>query len=236
MTVETHVEEDGNVPEAMRHLEDAISDLIDEPLKMAGRTDCDQCHNEDCDPACVLHTCAGHLTPTDSLYIQLLDAVEQGRSGASQGGSRPRSLPTGWIDAQKVLDEIDFGVSLWQPGHNEDPTPTIGRLQHMLRIKYRPQDVHGLEQKTTALVAWVKDITDLFDPPSVKHISAPCPACGATTVRRPDSAGEIVRVPALQIIAAKGCTCQNCKYTWTPDLYMHLCRVLGFEMPTGVLE
>jgi hypothetical protein len=230
------VNPDGDLPSALRRLEDAVIALIDEPLKLAGRHDCTSCHNETCEHDCTLHTCPGHLTPTDSLYVQLRDAVEEGRSGGSQGASRPRSLPTGWIDAQKVLDEIDFAVSLWQPGHNEDPTPTVGRLNHMLRLKYRPQDVHGLDQKSEALVSWVKDINDLFDPPKVKHLSAPCPACGATTAHRKDSAGEVVRVPALQIIAEIGCTCQACRYTWSPEYYVHLCRVLGFELPAGVLE
>lgn len=230
------VHEDGDLPSTLRALEDAVIGLIDEPLKMAGRPDCRSCHNEDCDPVCILHTCPGHLSPTHSLYMQLYDAVHEARSGAGQGASRPRSLPVGWIDAQRILDELDFAVMLWVPGHGEDIWPTIGRLEAMLREKYRPMDCHALEQKTAALVEWARDIVNLFDPPKVQHISAPCPACGATTARRPDSAGEIVRVPALQVIADKGCTCQVCKHTWTPDLYMHLCRVLGFDMPTGVLE
>lgn len=230
------VDEDGNLPAALRALEEAVIGLVDEPLKLAGRHDCGDCHNEDCAEDCILHTCPGHLTPTDSLYMQLRDAVGGGRTGASQGASRPRSLPTGWIDAQRILDEIDFGVALWVTGHNLNPVPTVGRLNNMLRQKYRPQDVHALEQKTQALKEWATDINDLFDPPVVKHLSAPCPACGSTFARRTDSAGEVVRVPALQIVAEKGCTCQNCKHTWSPDLYMHLCRVLGFQMPTGVLE
>lgn len=236
MTAPKPVEEDGDLPSTLRALEDAVVALVDEPLKMAGRTDCWDCHNEDCDSDCRFHTCPGHLTPTYSLYMQLYDAVHEARSGAGQGASRPRSLPVGWIDAQRILDELDFVVALWIPGHGEDIWPTLGRLDEMLRAKYRPQDCHGLEQKTQALREFVKDIVQLFDPPKVQHISAPCPACGATTAHKIDSAGDRVRVPALQVIADQGCTCQVCRYTWTPDLYMHLCRVLGFEMPKGVLE
>ena len=38
-------------------------------------------------------------------------------------------------------------------------------------------------------------------------------ACTATHVYR-DAAGEMVRMPALQIVADTGCTCQACKHTW----------------------
>jgi hypothetical protein len=62
------------------------------------------------------------------------------------------------------------------------------------------------------------------------------PACGATTVYRKDSTGELVRQPALQIVAEHGCTCQACRYTWAPSHYLLLCKVLGFELPAGVLE
>ena len=63
----------------------------------------------------------------------------------------------------------------------------------------------------------------------------PCPACNATAVYRRNSAGENVRVPALQIIAEQGCTCLVCHASWTPDRYLLLCRVLGFDLPRGVL-
>ncbi|BDE13500.1 hypothetical protein Mkiyose1665_18330 [Mycobacterium kiyosense] len=79
-------------------------------------------------------------------------------------------------------------------------------------------------------------VQSLLHPASVKHVSAPCPACGAATAYRRDSAGELVRVPALQIVTETGCTCQVCRHTWGPGLFMHLARVLGFGAPTGVLE
>jgi hypothetical protein len=33
-----------------------------------------------------------------------------------------------------------------------------------------------------------------------------------------------------------GCTCQHCGAHWTPDRSLFLCRLLGFELPAGVLE
>jgi len=68
------------------------------------------------------------------------------------------------------------------------------------------------------------------------YVTAPRPACGATTVFCRDSAGELVRQPALQIVAEHGCTCQACNYCWAPAHYLYLARVLGYELPPGVLE
>jgi hypothetical protein len=76
----------------------------------------------------------------------------------------------------------------------------------------------------------------LLSPTSVKQLSAPCPACGAKSAFKRDSAGERVRAPALQIITELGCTCLVCRHTWAPELYLHLARVLGFETPAGVIE
>jgi hypothetical protein len=231
----TPAHQDGNLPAALAALQTAIHGLIGETPQLAGRPDCPDCHNNDCPDDCEQHTCPGHLTPTESLYMQIYDAVGGGRTGQSKGTSRPRSLPTGWIDAQQIIDEIDTAVAIWQPAYTGTPA-TVGRLRWMLKSKYRPQDVHGLEQKTQILKEWATEINTLFDPPSVKHFSEPCPACGAKTAYRKDSAGEVVRMPALQIVTDKGCTCQACHYVWGPELYVHLARVLGCDLPAGVLE
>jgi hypothetical protein len=67
-------------------------------------------------------------------------------------------------------------------------------------------------------------IKALLHPQHVKHLSAPCLACNATTVYRRDSSGEHVRLPLLQIVADTGCTCQACKHTWLPQHYLLLCQ------------
>jgi hypothetical protein len=82
----------------------------------------------------------------------------------------------------------------------------------------------------------VLKIDALVNPQSIKTVSAPCPNCNSRFIYRRDSAGESVRQPALQIIADQGCTCQSCRYCRPPERYLLLCRVLGFEMPEGVLE
>jgi hypothetical protein len=101
---------------------------------------------------------------------------------------------------------------------------------------WRPQDTRSVEQIPGNVESWAVQIGALLDPQHVKHFSAACPACGATTVYRRDSAGERVRMPALQIVAETGCTCQACRHTWLPHHYLLLCTVLGFGPPAGILE
>lgn len=227
--------EDGALQPAVNAFVDAVADLVEEVMSMAGSRDCPDCHNEDCEPDCETHTCPGHLTPTDSLYVQLYDAVNEGRTGGSHSTSRPRSLPTGWIDAQQILDEIDTGIGFWQPTpvDAEDLT-TPARLRAMAKRTYRPQDVKELEQKTDILKAWCKDIRELFDPTPKWHLPNPCPSCAVAVVYRNDSGGDRVRQPALQI-GPDGCQCQNCRTVWAPDKFVFLARVLG-SLPENVLE
>jgi hypothetical protein len=52
----------------------------------------------------------------------------------------------------------------------------------------------------------------LLPPWHVKHVSALCLG-NATHVYRPRRGRDTVRMPALQIIAETGCTCQACKHT-----------------------
>ena len=101
---------------------------------------------------------------------------------------------------------------------------------------WRPQDTRRFEQIAARVESWAIAVQSLLSPISVKQLSAPCPACGAKTAFRRDSAGERVRVPALQLVTEIGCTCLVCRHTWGPELYLYLARVLGFQTPAGVIE
>lgn len=232
---------DGNLPAAREHLHNAIAALIDPVPALAGQPDCPDCHNQNCEPDCTEHRCPGHTTFTDSLYIQLYDAVP-GEQGTGHGTAR--SLPALWLDAAKTLSEIDAATRKWVPWyehcrqcqHCAQKPPTVARLEILRDRRWRPQDCAEIRSKTADLERWVIDIETLLTPQHVKHVAAACPACGHKTAQRRDSAGELVRVPALQIVTDTGCTCIVCKATWGPQLYLHLCRVLGFPLPAGVLE
>lgn len=212
------VNSEGQLPLAVRELRHALHGLVDPVTRMQF---------------------TGKPLTAPSLYLQLWDAVrgEQSQTGGGGGG---KSRPPFWTDAFVLLQDIDTAAEAWQPAYTGVP-PTVGRLRTLVDEGktgngWRPQDVHGITQITSSLRHWAKRITELLDPESVKYVSAPCPSCEATHVYRKDSAGETVRQPALQLVAGKGCTCLKCHAHWTPDLYLHLVRVLGFDMPEGILE
>lgn len=168
-----------------------------------------------------------------SRYMMLWDATEgeQSNTGAGSGG---KSRPPLWLDAFDLLREIDIAVEAWSPQPSGVP-PTVGRLRTILTKKYRPQDVRAVEQITNAAQSWTAAIDELLNPTPKWTLPSPCPACSRVVVYRRDSAGELVRKPALQL-DSQGCTCQNCRHTWGPELFTHLARVLGYPLPTGVLE
>lgn len=221
---------EADLPGARRELRTAISNLIDHTTTHIER---DPTDNPDSRASTT--TVWG-----DSLYQQLHDVVP-GAQG-TQLGATARSMPPMWVDASDLLREIDTAVAVWQhdPGIFDGnltttPTPeTVRRLTILRDQQWRPQDVHGIEQMTRILTAWAAEIRELLDPTPHLTLPNPCPACGTSVVYRQDSAGETVRQPALRI-GTHGCECQKCRTTWDPSHFVHLSRVLGYELD-GVLE
>jgi predicted RNA-binding Zn-ribbon protein involved in translation (DUF1610 family) len=166
-----------------------------------------------------------------SLYNQLRDDL-----AGTQGDHKThaKSQPPIWIDACQLLAEIDKQTRRWSPRNRGGDTES--RLNHLADQTWRPQDTDRITDITNQIQRWCDTITNLLDPQSVKTIAAACPSCGRHTIQRRDSAGETVRQPALRVIADQGCTCQACKAHWAPDRYLFLCRLLGFDLPEGVLE
>jgi hypothetical protein len=202
---------DGNLPAALHDFDDALQDLTHTQTQ----------HHH------------GKTVYAPSFYMQLWDSV-RGDQGTGNAGVA-RSMPPFWCDALDLLNEIDTAAAAWQPQPAGIP-PTISRLQLLRHRSWRPQDVRNIHQIVDALTNWTERIQALLDPEHIKYVDANCPACDVKTVYRNDSTGERVRQPALQLITDLGCTCQACGASWSPLLYMHLCRLLGFALPAGVLE
>lgn len=164
-----------------------------------------------------------------SLYVQLTHDL-----AGTQGDNRTpaKSLPPVWIDAMELINIIDTETHTWVPR----PGNTPRRLQMLAFATWRPQDTDRVNVIASRVDSWCEKITSLLDPESVKHISAPCPSCGRAKVFRRDSAGEMVQQPALKLVTNVGCMCQHCQAHWAPDKYLFLCKLLGFDLPEGVLE
>jgi hypothetical protein len=217
------VQEDGDLVGALRRLGDAISALTDPRAEVAD----------------------GKTHWLDSYYIELRDALP-GDQGSGHGVAR--SLPALWLDALDLLTEIDTAVRCWEPTDpgfdgdlTEEPTPpTILRLRVIERHgcrgrSWRPQDTSKVEQIAGNIESWVASIKSLLTPVPAWTLPSPCPSCNTATVYRKDAAGELIRRPALQI-GPQGCVCAKCHATWAPEYFTHLARVLGYELPEGVLE
>ena len=201
---------DGNIIAATKTLTDAVAKLCHPQHRIIG----------------------GKLRTAHSRYQQLRDNL-----AGTQGDTRTpaKSLPPLWIDAAELLKTIDHNTRTWTSLKSHLGT-TPERL-HVLTVKnWRPQDTDYVTAIAHNIHRWADQVDQLLEPEAIKHISAPCPACGTQTVHRRDSAGEMVRQPALKLVTGRGCTCQHCDTSWSPDYYLHLCRLLGFELPAGVLE
>lgn len=201
---------DGNIQAARKHLAHAV-DRLCRPT-----------------PRIINH----RMRHKPSLYDQLRNDLAG--TQATDHKTHAKSQPPIWIDACQLLAEIDTQTRKWVRRPKNVGTTT--RLDHLADKTWRPQDTDHVTTITNQIQRWCDTITDLLDPQSIKTIAAACPSCGRRTITRKDSAGETVRTPALTVIAAQGCTCQACKAHWTPDRYLFLCRLLGFDLPEGVLE
>lgn len=151
---------------------------------------------------------------------------------SDRGKAPGRSMPPLWIDSLQLLAEVDRSARGWWP----KPGTTEDRLRALSDCPWRPQDTDFVLIVCRRVEGWSATAKVLLNPVSRKAVSAACPACGRRWVYGRDSAGEQVRMPALSIQAALGCVCQGCEAQWSPDRYMFLIRLLGFELPEGVLE
>ena len=175
------------------------------------------------------------LAGTKTAYQPSLYDTLVGDLAGTQGETRTpaKSMPPCWIDAVQLRADIDTTVRRWKPGQQGS---TSNRLRILAEQPWRPDDtVHVLAIAKT-VESWCESIAHLIDPEHVKHVSAPCPTCGTATVWRTDTAGERVRTPALKLVTESGCTCQACGAHWEPTKYLFLVRLLGWELPDGVLE
>jgi hypothetical protein len=173
----------------------------------------------------------GRVLAGPSMYESLLGEVPAKSSGDTFTRGVGRSIPCVFVDAVDLRAGIDGRVKSWQP--RGDSTPA--RLRALASRRWRPQDAALVRRYATETQAWVSAIGNLIDPPHVKDVGAPCPACGRRWFYRSRD-GEDIRQPALQLVIETGCTCQACGAHYTPDRYLWLCKLLGFEVPAGVLE
>lgn len=168
----------------------------------------------------------------DSLYRQLQTAVHGQQSQTGTGSGAKSKLPF-WVDAADQLHNIDLMINIWPTG---TPGDSIRQLHALAAKTWTVDDSHRVRRLASIIDAWCDDIETLLSDEHGKHVSAACPACGAESVLHRDSAGELIRSPALTISATTGCTCRNCETYWAPERFMLLAEVLGLDPPEGVMR
>lgn len=162
-----------------------------------------------------------------SLYAQLEESIP-GITGERAGGQVTMPL---WVDAADLRNTIVTQIAEWWPkGFN-----ILDRLQSIENHPYRPQDCELIDRMAAVMEAWPHAIKTLLYPERHWSLPAKCPNCDTATIYRKDSSGEFVRQAALQI-DSQGCQCQKCRTRWSPELFMHLARTLGYNPDTSVLE
>ncbi|WP_420086582.1 DUF7340 domain-containing protein, partial [Mycolicibacterium insubricum] len=145
-------------------------------------------------------------------------------NGGGAGGGW-RSRPPVWDDAAELLRTIQTVVSASFPTGMAGTVPAC--LRALAAKRWAPEQHKQVRTITGIINAWCDNIEALLDGTRARHLVAACPACGVATVEVRDSAGELVRQPALQIVSGQGCTCLACHHCWAPDRYLHLAAVLG---------
>ncbi|WP_054812209.1 DUF7341 domain-containing protein [Nocardia arizonensis] len=171
----------------------------------------------------------------ESVYAEIR-AELAARTG--EGGTlRPRSLPPAWVEGLDWITTVDTAVAQWwpDPGPDNGEPETVRRLNLLAAHTWAPEDHEAITWCIDDLEHWAMAGKALLEPVRRWELVAPCPACGESTVHRPDASGEIVRQAALQITAA-GCVCLSCHTEWAPTHYRLLAASLGCKIPAGLLE
>lgn len=164
--------------------------------------------------------------PVPPLLEQLRDSV--GHSGGSSRSSGRTSLPLN-PDAFDALRRIELDAAeLHRHAMSQDSITVDARIRAIVAIAGRWTSPGMVAAAADHLRRFVKEIENVLNPPRRYEITAPCPACGVRTVWR-EQDGEQVRVPALTVDAAIGCTCLNCRHVWGPGQLEHLALVIGCD-------
>ncbi|TDP93445.1 hypothetical protein EDF62_1424 [Leucobacter luti] len=183
-----------------------------------------------------------------ALLTQLREAIASsaGVGGGSEGGGLMN------LAALTLWDNIDGVARGWQQtfwaGHRGELAQVIRRLPRLIQAAHVLNEIDdALRGRLDALFAtWVTQIEDLFDPPRVQELTAPCPTCGeryhqkVTTDER-GAVIETVRMAAVIIPLKRGralvAECRSCGMQWGTERDLSaLAAGMGIEVDVAALQ
>lgn len=207
-----------------RRREAILRDDDCDPDRCTALADLQRRHEE----AIVAATATTSWTP--SRYQQLDAALSGPRLG--RGGTNNEPQPPIWIDGVDLRAKIIRTLTEWRTTWQTGGLYPTAMLHALADHRWRPQDVPAMQTITHTCTRWAAEIDALFDPPRKITIAAACPACGQSTVYRPDETGEPVRQAALAVDYQRGATCLNCREHWPPERFLLLEQVLRGDTTT----
>lgn len=209
-----------DLPAARRHLDQAISALIDPKPHTIRRDDG-----------------TTEIVWLDPLLVQLFASVS-GQTGA--GSSVVVSTSPIWAEILDLIEKITSVVVGWEP----EGSSLYGRLRAINGHTWTVEETPHVESIAKTLDGYATQISDKLNPEPVVYLMSPdtpdaakCPACDTQYVYRDDPSdnSEPKRQPALKV-TSDGCHCQHCHYEWAPYRLRLLAAALGYPLPAGVLE
>ncbi len=179
-----------------------------------------------------------HLDGTEyectALLEQLREALTSSLGAGGGGGSGDGGLIN--VAAFTLWENIDGVARSWlrefQTEHTGELTSVIQRLPTTIQAAHANGHIDDdLRERLDAMFGqWVAMIEDLFDPPRVKELLAPCPKCGERYHDDGDTrrAAVIIPVKAGRAIVAE---CRSCGGMWGTEAdLIALAAGMGIEV------
>ena len=179
-----------------------------------------------------------------ALLEQLREAISSSTGAGSGGGSGDGGLLN--VAALTLWENIDGIARGWQQtfreGHRGELAQVIRRLPASIHAAHANNEIDDLfrERLDAMFASWVAQIEDLFDPPRVKELTAPCPACGeryhlevktgknGTVIETTQMAAVIIPVKTGRALVAE---CRSCATMWgTETDLLALAAGMGAEV------
>lgn len=187
----------------------------------------------------------GNYRPID--YPPLLDMLREA-IGASLGRTRSGASPAAErsvlnLAALDLWEEIDSTTRAWclELSKSRAPVELKDALRALVGHLQAAHASHQIEQTrferlARKITGWRQKIWVLFDPPVVKELIGPCPACEETAFYTPDGKTTALIAYYWKNLHPRA-RCQRCGEAWEGESQLiSLGKVLGATMDEDMLR